>query len=143
LPRVGIIGSPATHSTSRRQEECQVAGLSRPLPAGHLGSHLLRPSLASHGPLRDVGTGRTAVLSEFYVRVCRFSVTFLKISRATSSLWPRSRRLEQDLDSSDFFQSFWGENKLGVPDSSILQIFLMFVNRSGKNTCNFLCVTGL
>lgn len=67
----------------------------RHLPVGHLGSHLLRPSLASHGPLRDTGTGRTAVPSEFYVRVCRFSVAFLKISQATSSSRSYSHRLEQ------------------------------------------------
>lgn len=108
------------------------------LPVGHLGSHLLRPSRASHSPLaKRRWHWRTAVPSQFCVGVCGFKLAFVRLSQ------PHSGPTVMD----------WG--KIWIPEPSFshgqgkskqkhqfLQAPSMLVTRSGGSVCIF-CVTGL
>lgn len=72
----------ATHTSSRLWEEGQVAGLSQPLAGrvGHLGSHLLRPSPASHETLALADSCSFSVLCG----VCGFKLAFVRLSQPHS-----------------------------------------------------------
>lgn len=80
-----------------------MAGLSQPL-AGQPSRLPSAQAFTGLSQLRDAGTGGTAVPSEFYVGVCRFSFAFVKMSQAASP-WSHNHRLEENLDSSAFRQA--------------------------------------
>lgn len=97
------------------------------LPVGHLGSHLLRPSRASHSPLaKRRWHWRTAVPSQFYVGVCGFKLAFVRLRQ------PHSGPTVMDWDKiwipEPSFSHGQGKSK---QEHQFLQAPSMLVTRSG------------